>query len=335
MDVIKYNFHHIERGRMSDKHVFADPTLESTKTEVVEVEDCAPGLWYLASMLNNSCVPNANWMSMGDLIVVKAISDIVAGQEITLCYTVTFHPHEARQHEFKDVGFKCLCPLCVADEGLKESERLTRCQILDVVRQMRECVRPGSNYLRDETIAACVRFVKKCLKTYSAAAYKELPLRQTARLFYYLGHVYLGRLPDWTRARKDDISKAAECFKACVQLGLGIKLAEDILSGYCELIIVQYSSTDYIGILALVGLAELAYISGTKRDKQRAVSLLACAKTLYWMRFSEDATFDDHYSQYRCKVGLKDIKAPAPPHNWEQTKTAALASPSPIPGFLK
>ncbi|BGP34244.1 hypothetical protein JCM10296v2_006059 [Rhodotorula toruloides] len=50
------------------------------------IDNSASGLFLVASMLNHSCQPNAHWMNLGDVMVVRARTAIAEGDEILISY---------------------------------------------------------------------------------------------------------------------------------------------------------------------------------------------------------------------------------------------------------
>jgi hypothetical protein len=85
------------------------------------------GLWIVASYMNHSCVPNSEKEYIGDLMVLRATSEIKAGDEVTHTYVQVDSDFEGRRKSLLDAwGFVCDCGLCVAERGDEESVREKR-----------------------------------------------------------------------------------------------------------------------------------------------------------------------------------------------------------------
>jgi hypothetical protein len=68
------------------------------------------GLWILPSFLNHSCVPNAHRCFYGDVMMVRAIRDLRAGEEVVISYCGD--GPEARQDLMSWWKIDCDCPCC-------------------------------------------------------------------------------------------------------------------------------------------------------------------------------------------------------------------------------
>ena len=80
-----------------------------------EISQGQSGIFLEASLLNHSCCPNALYSWNKDLgrIVVHAMVDISAGEEITISYIQPFLPRVYRQAILREYdGFECQCPAC-------------------------------------------------------------------------------------------------------------------------------------------------------------------------------------------------------------------------------
>ncbi|KAL0944744.1 TPR domain-containing protein [Colletotrichum truncatum] len=84
------------------------------------------GLWVRAAYINHSCVPNAKREFVGDLMVVRALRNIAAGEELFHSYDES-GDYDARQEALMTTwGFKCECPLCVAEKNDEPATRKKR-----------------------------------------------------------------------------------------------------------------------------------------------------------------------------------------------------------------
>lgn len=91
----------------------------------------AGGLFYASSFMNHSCIPNASRISFGDIMVIRANTDLKKGAEITQSY-MGRAPHHLRATRLKDLwGIDCTCTLCQTDrmqghKQLSQREKLIR-----------------------------------------------------------------------------------------------------------------------------------------------------------------------------------------------------------------
>ena len=131
-----------------------------------EMEDIAAGVFLEASRVNHSCCPNAffawNWGL--NQLTIHAMSDILAGEEITISYDFQFTPFAARRNRFRRVyGFECDCAACHLDteRGRLGDQRRQRMKILDLA--IEECQK-DPNRPDDEELDMVLEFLK--LATY-------------------------------------------------------------------------------------------------------------------------------------------------------------------------
>lgn len=78
-------------------------------------EQHSSGIWIRASYMNHSCVPNTTRIVQGDLMMLHASRPIKKGEEITGSY-IGIDRYDGRAEVLESVwGFRCDCPMCVAD----------------------------------------------------------------------------------------------------------------------------------------------------------------------------------------------------------------------------
>ena len=79
---------------------------EATHVPLVSI-----GIWLLTSFINHSCTPNVVRIYIGDVCIVRAITDISEGEEIfTSYFPLSLFPGVQDRSNF--LGFKCDCKLC-------------------------------------------------------------------------------------------------------------------------------------------------------------------------------------------------------------------------------
>ncbi|KAI0353060.1 hypothetical protein OH77DRAFT_1407932 [Trametes cingulata] len=81
----------------------------------VDEEAKPAGLYTLASMFNHSCIANAIWYCIGDLMIIRAAEPIPAGTEVTIPYSVEESYLDRRTILRKHMLDSCSCRLCEED----------------------------------------------------------------------------------------------------------------------------------------------------------------------------------------------------------------------------
>ncbi|ORY92201.1 hypothetical protein BCR43DRAFT_497957 [Syncephalastrum racemosum] len=77
------------------------------------------GTYPVASLFNHTCRPNAAIIFDGALLVIKAIEDILPGQEVSIAYVDVAHARQPRLQSLQDkYFFTCTCPRCTDDSYL-------------------------------------------------------------------------------------------------------------------------------------------------------------------------------------------------------------------------
>ncbi|KAK3709705.1 hypothetical protein LTR37_010732 [Vermiconidia calcicola] len=316
INIVKYNYHNINLGNASVGQQFYDP---NTKSEVPKefqnnyTSTVARGLWYMNSMLNHSCLPNTSYTNIGNIMIIKAQKDIEEGEELTTEYAERGQPLEMRKMVLTKYGFECCCPLCKIEAPLPREAKAKRQHL----HQPSKAKLPAA--IQSGTVGLEM-MIRDTLKTYGAELESGLPCVMMMKPLFNLAHTYLGPITDWRKASPDLRAKGHDYFLWTLKLGLRIDLLYAPTATYCELAFGKHSLSHAIGVLALIGLAELASLSPVSTERKRAVALLRCAKTLYKMHYAEDATFDDRSQKYKCKSLSACIDAVAPPEGWDKVK---------------
>ena len=115
-----------------------------------------------------------------------------------------------------------------------------------------------------------------------------------------MAHLTLPKVSRWSDVRDGLKEKAERYFMDCLERGFGVSLCQNPNGPQWGIVLGKHSQASPLRILSLVALAELAFLSTAKEDKQKAIWLLKCAKWLYKIHYGEDDTFKDHHRQYRC-----------------------------------
>ncbi|KAH9927216.1 uncharacterized protein B0H18DRAFT_1003473 [Fomitopsis serialis] len=91
-------------------------------------------LHLLPSLLNHSCAGNARVVVFGDILAVRAVAPIRAGEEVTVPYVSPdkgYHERAKALQRYFPAGWECECTLCVLDradgaDALKRREAVVR-----------------------------------------------------------------------------------------------------------------------------------------------------------------------------------------------------------------
>ncbi|CAL6028267.1 SET_domain-containing protein [Hexamita inflata] len=166
-------------------NIFAQgPQLNSLNQPNTSDSDLTAALMLTQSIYNHSCIPNAKWHFIGDVMFVVASQDIKANQQIFLRYS-DIEPDRFMQ----TYGFKCQCQFCQLQSNeqqivLQIRESLTNDQIKY---QSKQC-----NMKKSDVDALCIyqrleRAEKILLKCKDGSARKFLAsLYQSACYIYHL-----------------------------------------------------------------------------------------------------------------------------------------------------
>jgi hypothetical protein len=150
-------------------------------------ESEATGIWLHASHANHSCVPNADRSFIGNMMVVRANTDIEVGEEICMSYCNSDDPYVERKQHLSSYGFECDCPLCGTEKTipLALSERA---KIIDETNQfITTHMVPGDvSTLPASTISAAEKLLRRLDDTYPDAKYQHLPRLECIPLSYWL-----------------------------------------------------------------------------------------------------------------------------------------------------
>ncbi|GAA5939424.1 Set6p [Sporobolomyces koalae] len=93
--------------------------------------DFDPNLFSRSSIFNHSCAPNATWYINGDVIVIRARTDISQDEEVTLSYLQVGLPYEVRHKIFvQKFEFECTCSRCKDDRKAGTVQLARRSNIL-------------------------------------------------------------------------------------------------------------------------------------------------------------------------------------------------------------
>ncbi|GIL74232.1 hypothetical protein Vretifemale_4251 [Volvox reticuliferus] len=104
-----------------------DPAVAAVKSLSGEHLSGCVGLWPPFSLINHSCAPVASYGLVGDVMVVRAATDLSAGQQVTISYfgRRALAPLELRRaYLAQHYGFICSCERCTLEAaGLEEEDQ--------------------------------------------------------------------------------------------------------------------------------------------------------------------------------------------------------------------
>ncbi|KAM3437746.1 hypothetical protein MY4824_003580 [Beauveria thailandica] len=138
-----------------------------------DVSNATTGLWARASYLNHSCTPNSVKDFAGDLIVVRAVQRIRAGDEISHAYQDN-GDYDARQALLQTTwGFACRCGLCAAEAADADEVRARRRALMKEAEEFAQSNNP--NGARIVALTKAKRLRKALEETYDGKRFKGLP----------------------------------------------------------------------------------------------------------------------------------------------------------------
>ncbi|WIA19949.1 hypothetical protein OEZ85_005832 [Tetradesmus obliquus] len=134
------------------------------------------GLWPQFALFNHSCLPNSVHYLVGHAMVVRAVEDVAAGEELTVSYLgrEEFAPAGARQAVLQErYGFACGCARCQLES---QAPRQLQQQLLDTYRQVMQDLKP--RFLeavehQDQSNLAAVQAQLQTLEHFLSAALQQ------------------------------------------------------------------------------------------------------------------------------------------------------------------
>ena len=164
-----------------NKHRVPDPSKISPKEEfgivVVEEKDweISGALYDLASYINHSCVPNSYKVFVGDILLLRAIRPIKAGEELTISY-VNLQEQKRREYLKKTWGIDCRCPLCAAEasDDSKTAQSRVKASIEFIGRHAIAEVKSAA-VPTDKIMQKAKTLLQQVNDSYDEAAYADVP----------------------------------------------------------------------------------------------------------------------------------------------------------------
>ncbi|KAI5865336.1 hypothetical protein GGS23DRAFT_558758 [Durotheca rogersii] len=142
--------------------------------------DASTGLWTRAAYMNHSCVPNARKEYVGDLMVVRALRPVAAGEELFHSYDESAD-YAARAAALANTwGFACDCALCAAERADGPALRDKR-RDLAAEAEAFVAAEPWAG-ARRLTIVKAQRLARAIENTYDAERYAGVPRPAAQRI---------------------------------------------------------------------------------------------------------------------------------------------------------
>ena len=159
------------------KNCFSCPvsTLEETKPDSRTGDVQAKGLWRYASYLNHSCVPNTQRSFVGDIFILRACRDIAAGDELFQQYVPVRAGYDSRQERYAPWGFRCVCPLCAAEERSPRERRDRRLDLLYEMEKYGHKRAARNSIVPDAAIRTMERMAKQLEAMHEPEIYDDMP----------------------------------------------------------------------------------------------------------------------------------------------------------------
>jgi len=167
-------------------------------------QENSTGIWLQASYANHSCLPNVARAFIGDMMVVRALRDLRAGEEIFMGYIGPTEPLGKRQKQMRDsYGFECDCALCQAEVKIHKTiiEKRTRLY-KEVDMFLSANILTNSNFraVSPAKKAKAKKLLKEIQETYPQALFEHLPRLDCVGIGLWVGKSAIGRA-------KDDLGK--------------------------------------------------------------------------------------------------------------------------------
>lgn len=88
------------------------------------------GLYPMAALFNHACLANAVWHTIGDVMIVRAVRQIAAGEEITIPYV---GGSQKARHDIltRIMTEECRCELCEDERGEDPEQKQARARLME------------------------------------------------------------------------------------------------------------------------------------------------------------------------------------------------------------
>ncbi|OIW27209.1 SET domain-containing protein [Coniochaeta ligniaria NRRL 30616] len=280
-------------GKIMTLNVFGAPrtsraysTAKSTSDENIENgsghEHC--GVWYIASHMNHSCLPNCMRSFIGDMQILRATRDLDEGTELLFWYRnpLPFQSYEEHQKRFETWGFECDCLMCL-DRKTTSDASISKRKSLEEERDSLERLPYEVN------IPKAVDILHQLEQTFSPAATKPGAVRlETVELYYAVGvtSLLLGNPLDAVEMTLRGFEALGYVITACPRRGTAAEQRRVFRVDRWG-VVVDFAVQAFLHLTA-------AY---SRIAPELATAVIAHAKMAYKMAVGEDETFFDEYPE--------------------------------------
>lgn len=255
---------------------------------VVQEEDweISGALWDMGSRINHECLANVHKVFIGDIMLLRAVRPLKAGEEITLSY---INPLEEKRRDYLQAiwGIDCQCALCKAErsDGFQTTQTRQKASVDFIGRNLIADV-TKSKAPSNAAMQRAKALIKQVDETYDRDAYAEVP-RSVSLLNPMVTYVCsLIHLPKATLAIATWIVQAhyvrkehAELFLAAREFFLAMGYTDASFDGHKMLLVSGKGS-----ILPKHGIDVLQMLASVKLrngDRKAATTLERMAKRFY------------------------------------------------------
>ena len=117
---------------------------------IITIHAVIYGIWLLTSFIKHSCIPNVVRIYIGDICIVRAITDIPEGGEIFTSYLpLSLYPNTQDRSNY--VGYKCDCKLCEFERSSNSTEAYT--ELIFIYNYLYHSVNPNECFVDTQLLA--------------------------------------------------------------------------------------------------------------------------------------------------------------------------------------
>ncbi|KAK0934192.1 hypothetical protein LTR29_014241 [Friedmanniomyces endolithicus] len=240
------------------------------------------GVWVVASHINHACDGNAVRAFIGDMMIIRAVHDIGAEEEILMPYCNPKNDGPATRTSMKKTwGFECDCRICEADAGTTKAQLVRRRALSKEAVRFLENNKLSMQHLAN---AASIRKAEKLLSDIEVTYDKTAFANNRPRLaLTTLGH-WLCQAYNFASSQR----KVIECaIRLLRDLGYGISVAN-------KKVTIDYSCgrPDIKAIDAAMYTAHSHYSLG---ERKQGLYYEEFAEGLWVMLYAEKQGFRERY----------------------------------------
>ncbi|KAH7382969.1 hypothetical protein BKA64DRAFT_173875 [Cadophora sp. MPI-SDFR-AT-0126] len=154
---------------------------QKTHPQNLQPSHLSTGLWIHASYINHSCLPNLTRSFIGDMMIIRANSDIPPNTELTQQYLAPEAHFLTRRKEFPlHWDFECDCVLCTSEAKSPDEMHVQRRELVEKIKDL--ALKSGNRNggasggcVSSSTIKAIERLTRKLEDLHEPEIYAEIP----------------------------------------------------------------------------------------------------------------------------------------------------------------